>query len=159
MSTSKLIDPSNGRRGLIYHESDVRCIPLRYPEMVRRTCCGPSDTRVLHSSAVVPDQDWSWWSAKIRTMDCVTYMKYRPKVTRSLVPLSIALAKLSGPYPPADSNGVDPRISLKGFKETSCPTDIPPSIASFSLALLNSSKRGSIRCLGFSYVYHTHHSQ
>jgi hypothetical protein len=79
-------------------------------------------------------------------------MKYRPKATRSLVPLSIVLAKLSGPYPPADSKVVDPRACLKGSREMSCPTDIPPSIASFSLALLNSSKRGSIRCLRFSDI-------
>ena len=152
MSTAKLVDPSYDRHGLRIDESDVQCIPLRYREMVRRTCCGPSDTKVVHSLAVVPNQDWRWLSAIILKIESITYMKYRPKATRSLVPLSIALAKLSGPYPTAESNVIDPRACLKGSREMSCSTDIPESSSAFSLTLLNSSNRGSIRCLRFSYL-------
>jgi hypothetical protein len=78
--------------------------------------------------------------------DCMTHMKYRPKATKSWQPILMPISKLSGPNPPAESSGVDPKAFLNGFK-LGISIDSSPNIVSFSLALLNSSNRGSIRCL------------
>jgi len=52
-----LIDLSGGLCCLSTLGNGAQYTQSRYRGKVRKTCCDPSDTRVLHSLAVAPDQD------------------------------------------------------------------------------------------------------